>query len=373
MKLSIVNVLVVFGLKLSANNVAGDEAVNKVCVSDEEYEFEFANELYTCARLALLKTTDPTAAAGVCNGVTITSCKVECDGCPTQCADSTKIIPNFKKKDRTCAWVNEKKTKKIAKYCRKFKDVVDSCPLTCDACVSNAPTDVFICEDSSFTFTYTADDNPTSVKYTCESLDKKYNAPSITAICKGNTEIKAMCPLLCDNCKSASPSAISSAPSNKPSNPPTACGDRVIGRITYERGTVNNKGKVTFPILLPDSKLIRKNKKCKDLAKENKETIVFACKNGAVIDNGLILIEDFCTVTCDNCGISSAPSISFIEPECYDNDNVRFSVGHSSGKDKGCVWLRNHPAEIAKCCAVGNGGYLNCKETCDSCDKSVSL
>jgi len=64
----------------------------------------------------------------------------------------------------------------------------------------------------------------------------------------------------------------------------------------------------------------------------------------------------YCKDTCDNCDGTS----------CSDNDNVKFSVGR---KDKNCEWLRNKsPIKIAKHCKVATGSYLNCKETCDSCD-----
>merc|ERR1711957_491219 len=46
------------------------------------------------------------------------------------------------------------------------------------------------------------------VKQTCESLDDKFgfNANVITGFCTASPEIKAMCPALCDNCLSGSPS-----------------------------------------------------------------------------------------------------------------------------------------------------------------------
>ena len=47
---------------------------------------------------------------------------------------------------------------------------------------------------------------------------------------------------------------------------------------------------------------------------------------------------------------------------------MRFSVGPSSGKKRGCTWLRNHPAKIAELCEVGKVAYLNCKKTCGSYD-----
>merc|ERR1711957_638094 len=68
--------------------------------------------------------------------------------------------------------------------------------------------------------------------------------------------------------------------------------------------------------------------------------------------------------------VSAAPSISDTAPGCFDNDNIRFDVNHSSGKPKGCKWLRNHPDEIPEKCVEGTGAYLNCKNTCDSCTTS---
>jgi len=89
-----------------------------------------------------------------------------------------------------------------------------------------------------------------------------------------------------------------------------------------------------------------------------------------MVNEGLT-VANYCKATCDNCGDdSAAPSISVTEPKCdaTDNDNIKFDVNHSSGKDKGCEWLRNHPTKITKHCKVGKGAYLNCKETCESCD-----
>ena len=108
--------------------------------------------------------------------------------------------------------------------------------------------------------------------------------------------------------------------------------------------------------------------KCRNLAKENDIIIKKNCADE--------IIGDYCKLTCDNCGddsaapsisVSAAPSISVTAPGCFDNDNIRFDVNHSSKKHKGCIWLRNHPAEIAEKC-VDSDAYLNCKNTCDSCD-----
>ena len=95
--------------------------------------------------------------------------------------------------------------KKINRYCKKNPTVKASCPLTCDNCVSNAPTDGYVCEDSIYEFSV-----PDKVaKYTCESLDRQFNVPVVNAFCDESAEIKAMCPVPCDNCVPTSPSASS--------------------------------------------------------------------------------------------------------------------------------------------------------------------
>ena len=92
----------------------------------------------------------------------------------------------------------------------------------------------------------------------------------------------------------------------------------------------------------------RKEKHCKWL-RNKPARIVKQCKVGRDA-------YFYCKDTCDSCDGTS----------CSDNDNVKFSVGR---KDKNCEWLRNKsPIKIAKHCKVATGSYLNCKETCDSCD-----
>merc|ERR1712161_134197 len=174
-----------------------------------------------------------------------------------------------------CTFISGKKKKKIKKYCRKNKNVLEACPLTCDNCDSNAPTDSYVCEDTSFQFTYTAANDPTTVPFTCASLDKRYNSGTIDDACESD-EIKVKCPVLCDNCNSASPSVVSSAPSSKPSVSSTTCVDKKVKgiKIFYLRPTVNAGG-VTFDVP-------RENKKCKQLAKDPKVTIADACENGFV-------------------------------------------------------------------------------------------
>ena len=313
MKLSIVNILIVFGLKLSANNVAADAKTGS-CISDETFEdTDPTVGRYTCARIALEKA----AAGGIfeCDNTVFLqkfkeSCPVECGGCAA-CADSEQVITGFKDGTKECTFISGKKKKKIKKYCRKNKNVLEACPLTCDNCDSNAPTDSYVCEDTSFQFTYTAANDPTTVPFTCASLDKRYNSGTIDDACESD-EIKVKCPVLCDNCNSASPSVVSSAPSSKPSVSSTTCVDKKVKgtKIEYFRGTVVNG--------VFQAETLRENKKCKQLAKEPKETIADACQNGE--DSNGMPISDYCKLTCDNCGISAAPSITVIEPECDDND-----------------------------------------------------
>merc|ERR1712161_26412 len=178
-----------------------------------------------------------------------------------------------------CTFISDKKKKKIKKYCRKNKNVLEACPLTCDNCDSNAPTDSYVCEDTSFEFTYKADVDPTTVPFTCAKLNEQYNVGGIEAACKNvinGPEIKVKCPVLCDNCNSASPSVVSSAPSSTPSVSSTTCVDKKVRgtKIQYDRRKVVN-GVETFDE-------VRTNKKCKQLAKESKETIAFACAFGLV-------------------------------------------------------------------------------------------
>merc|ERR1712238_65649 len=296
---------IVFGLKLSAHGVAADAKTGS-CISDETFEeTDPTVGRYTCARIALEKA----AAGGVFNCEQsifmdnfIEPCPVECGTCAA-CADSDDDITGFKDGDKKCTFISGKKKKKIKKYCRKNKNVLEACPLTCDNCDSNAPTDSYVCEDTSFQFTYTAANDPTTVPFTCASLDKRYNSGTIDDACK-NPEIKVKCPVLCDNCNSASPSVVSSAPSSKPSVSSTTCVDKKVKgvKIFYVRGKVVNGGE-TFG----DMDMLRSNKKCKQLAKESKETIANACE--FEVDSNQGLISDYCKLTCDNCGISAAPSI----------------------------------------------------------------
>ena len=171
-----------------------------------------------------------------------------------------------------------------------------------------------------------------------------------------------MCPVLCDNCVSTSPSATSNAPSTNPTVSPITCvGLKESGvKFPYTRYTsadINKKEKT--------------GKKCKHLADENEFTIKNNCAN-VIMDSGLC-VADYCKVTCDNCDDDSAvPSISVTEPKCdpTDNDNIRFDVNHSSGNQKGCKWLRKrgNVARITECCETDKDTYLHCKNTCSSCD-----
>jgi len=180
-----------------------------VCESNEKYEFELErhgkDEIYTCARLALLPVAE---TLDICATVTLISqnCLMECGVCDLmQCRDSDRPIVGFKSGRKTCKWISYQRTKKITKFCKNSKKVLTNCPITCDACVSNAPTDGYVCEDSTFKFTV----DGIFVKQTCESLDDKFgfNANVITGFCTASPEIKAMCPALCDNCLSGSPSS----------------------------------------------------------------------------------------------------------------------------------------------------------------------
>ena len=106
----------------------------------------------------------------------------------------------------------------------------------------------------------------------------------------------------------------------------------------------------------------KKNRKFKLFAKEDTETINNACTSQQVN------IGNYCKVTCNNCADISVASSIYIDPipECddEDNDKVRFFVGRSSDKNKGCRWLRNQgdPAKITELCEVGKAAYFNCKE-----------
>ena len=156
------------------------------------------------------------------------------------------------------------------------------------------------------------------------------------------------CKLTCVNC-------------DNPTGLPTTCVD------LKQRGV-----KFDYTIFKSDGVTVKKEKtgkKCRNLAKESGANIEECCVNDMV--NEGLTVANYCKATCDNCGDdSAAPSISVTEPKCdaTDNDKIKFDVNHSSGKDKGCKWLRNHLSKIAECCEVGKGAYLNCKKTCESCD-----
>merc|ERR1711865_450849 len=47
-----------------------------------------------------------------------------------------------------------------------------------------------------------------------------------------------------------------------------------------------------------------------------------------------------------------------------DKDDEKFDVNHSSGKPKGCVWLRNNFDEQAERCVDSDAKKI-CKNTCD--------
>merc|ERR1712160_151886 len=96
-------------------------------------------------------------------------------------------------------------------------------------------------------------------------------------------------------------------------------------------------------------------RKCQALAEEKKGDIEKNC----AAEN----IRDYCKLTCRNCG----------DDVCFDNDDERFDVNHSSGKPKGCVWLRNQntACEQAEICEIFTDAKNICKETCDikdTCD-----
>merc|ERR1719491_2721921 len=365
MKLSIVKFLVVFGFKLAANNVAAAGPKTGLCPTDETFEAtDDANRRYTCARIALEK-----AAAGTfdCDRDFFkqfkSKCPIECGECDA-CADGNDEIVGFKKGDKKCKFISGKKKKKIKKYCRKNKKVLEACPLTCDNCDSNAPTDSYVCEDTSFVFPYKADVDPiTTVPFTCAKLNEQYNVGAIEDICKNAEnadEIKVKCPVLCDNCNSASPSVVSSAPSSKPSVLSTTCVDKKVRgtKIEYFRGKV-----VDGKIIYDDPAKKRKNKKCKQLATEPKATIVEACKNREATDGSRI--ADYCKLTCDNCGISAAPSITATEAECADDD---VNTWNYEGETVTCTDLRGKDELTqADICKKKNGAKTNCISTCNLC------
>jgi len=373
MNLSIVNKLIIFVLKLSANNVAAADAVGQtgLCTTNEKFE-ETHPDLgrYTCARLAHNIASYPVflrpfdcEMGGFFWQKFIEPCPIQCGKC-SECADSFGKITGFKNDKKTCEFISGKKKKKIKKYCRKNKKVLKACPLTCDNCESNAPTDSYVCEDTSYEFTYK------DVPFTCAKLDKQYNVGAIEDICtfglKGS-EISQKCPVLCDNCHSASPSVVSSAPSSKPSVSSTTCVDKKVRgtKIEYFRGEKGADGKITYDV---PAKL-RQNKKCKQLATEPTKTIANACKSGTVKEDGeaddVGGIADYCKLTCDNCGISAAPSITVIEPECDDNDVNTWNYEKAAVT---CTDLRGMDEVVqADICENKNGAKRNCISTCNLC------
>ena len=179
----------------------------------------------------------------------------------------------------------------------------------------------------------------------CRNLAKE-NDITIKKNCADEINIADYCKLTCDNC-------------DNPTASPTTCGDlKVSGvKFTYKRYTSAGTYKKD-----------KTGKKCRHLAEEKDITIKKNCADE--------IIGDYCKLTCDNCGddsaapsisVSAAPSISVTAPGCFDIEGERFDVNHSSGKHKGCIWLRNHPDEIPEKC-VDSAAKLICKNTCDSCE-----
>merc|ERR1712160_176281 len=119
-------------------------------------------------------------------------------------------------------------------------------------------------------------------------------------------------------------------------------------------------------------------RKCQALAEEKKGDIEKNC----AAEN----IRDYCKLTCHNCGDDvcfdnddekfDVNHSSGKDKGCdwkNDNDDERFDVNHSSGKPKGCVWLRNQntACEQAEICEIFTDAKNICKETCDikdTCD-----
>ena len=152
----------------------------------------------------------------------------------------------------------------------------------------------------------------------CRNLAKE-NDITIKKNCADEINIADYCKLTCDNC-------------DNPTASPTTCGDlKVSGvKFTYKRYTSAGTYKKD-----------KTGKKCRHLAEEKDITIKKNCADE--------IIGDYCKLTCDNCGddsaapsisVSAAPSISVTATDCFDIDDKRF-LNHSSGKEKGCKWLRN--------------------------------
>ena len=273
-------VLVVVGLKLSANNAAAD---NAVCASDENFKFPFVGEIYTCARIGLLLAlssdylNDYYEKLITCDDIEGVAEKgiVECGYCPA-CADSDDFIECWRVDDKKCPFLNRPgvSTKKTKMYCKKNPTVMASCPLTCDNCVSNAPTDGYVCEDSTYEFSV-----PNQVaKYTCESLDRQFNVKRVKDLCasnEGSDQIKAMCSSLCDNCVSASPSVLSNTPSTNPTVSPTTGVDLKSNGNTFDYTRLKSDGLTV--------KKEKTGKKCKHLADESAANIKKSCDSGNMV------------------------------------------------------------------------------------------
>ena len=153
--------------------------------SKDEFEVEQygKDEIYTFARLALLSILEILTLCDT-NILVFQNCQMEYGDCQlTGCKDSKQPIVGFKNDQKTCECLIKQKTKKQNKYCGKREEVISSCPYTCDTCASSAPTNVFVCEGSTFKFSIDDADNPTHKKYTCQTLDlKKKNRKSILTL-----------------------------------------------------------------------------------------------------------------------------------------------------------------------------------------------
>jgi len=152
--------------------------------------------------------------------------------------------------------------------------------------------------------------------------------------CADKIEIADDCKLTCDNC-------------DNPTASPTTCGDLKESGVTFAYNIYTSAGTI---------KKKKTGRKCKSLAQEKEITIEKNCADE--------IIRDYCKLTCDNCGDdSAAPSISVTAPDCFDIEGEKFDVNHSSGKPKGCNWLRNHPDEIPEKCVDSHAKKI-CKKTC---------
>jgi len=251
MKLSIVNILVVFGFKLLANNVAADEPE-------------------TCVDKKIGGTKIEYTKGTVVDGVT------------TFADPFGKML----RTDKKCKHLAKESPKTIANACVFGKlniegdlvlgGVADYCKLTCGTCVIAACADNY---DAIFPI-----EGSLNKKKGCRWLRKNQekNLYYKSLMCEEGKGGYLHCKQTCGLCG-------------------TCVDNKIRGvKIEYSKGK-----RVNGVTVFTDPSKLRTNRKCKNLAKESSKTIANACEFGKLnIEGDLVLggIADYCKKTCDTCG-----------------------------------------------------------------------